>query len=65
MAKLKENAGVSLTSIQKKMLPAISLPMPDDCPTSLRYALAKFDSGSVSDAWDGLKELESEGLLEE
>ena len=65
MAKLKENANVTLNAIQKKMLPAITLPMPEDCPTSLRYALAKYDAGSVRDAWDDLKDLEAEGLLEE
>lgn len=65
MAKLKETANVTLSSIQKKMLPAITLPMPDDCPTSLRYALAKFDSGSVRDAWESLKDMEEAGLLEE
>ena len=65
MAKLKETATASLTSLQKKMLKAVTLPMPDDCPTSLRYAFAKFDSGSVHDAWDALKELEAQGLLED
>lgn len=65
MAKLKENANVTLNAIQKKMLPAVTLPMPEDCPTSLRYALAKYDAGSVRDAWDDLKDLEAEGLLEE
>ena len=64
MAKLKDHANVTLAAIQKKMLPVITLPMPEDCPTSLRYALAKYDAGSVSDAWDGLKDLEDEGLLE-
>ena len=65
MAKLKENANLTLSAIQKKMLPAITLPMPEDCPTGLRYALAKFDAGSVREAWEGLKDLEAEGLLEE
>ena len=65
MAKLKENANVNLSAIQKKMLPAVTLPMPEDCPTGLRYALAKYDSGSVRDAWDGLKDMEDAGLLEE
>ena len=65
MAKLKENANLTLSAIQKKMLPAITLPMPEDCPTGLRYALAKFDAGSVAEAWEGLKDLEAEGLLEE
>ena len=65
MAKLKENATAALSPIQKKMLPAITLPMPEECPTSLRYALAKFDAGSVRDAWDDLKDLEAEGMLED
>ena len=65
MAKLKENANLTLSAIQKKMLPAITLPLPEDCPTGLRYALAKFDAGSVREAWEGLKDLEAEGLLEE
>ena len=65
MAKLKENANVTLSPIQKKMLPAVTLPMPEDCPVGLRYALAKFDSSSVSDAWEALKDLEADGLLEE
>ena len=65
MAKLKETANVTLSSIQKKMLPAVTLPMSDDCPTSLRYALAKFDSSSVRDAWESLKDMEEAGLLEE
>jgi hypothetical protein len=65
MAKLKESANVTLSPIQKKMLPVITLPMPEECPTGLRYALAKYDSSSVSNAWDGLKAMENEGLLEE
>ena len=65
MAKLKDNANVTLNPIQKKMLPVITLPMPEDCPTSLRYSLAKYDAGSVRDAWDDLKDLEADGLLED
>ncbi len=65
MAKLKENANVTLNAIQKKMISAITLPMPEECPVGLRYGMAKFDAGSVSDAWEGLRELEAEGLLEE
>ncbi|MBE6653812.1 MAG: hypothetical protein E7610_10450 [Ruminococcaceae bacterium] len=65
MVKLKETATVTLNAIQKKMLPAITLPMPEDCPTGLRYALAKYASTAVSEAWDALKELEAEGMLEE
>ena len=63
MATLKENTNITLNAIQKKMLSAITLPMPEDCPIGLRYGLAKFDAGAISDAWEGLKELEAEGLL--
>jgi hypothetical protein len=46
------------------MLTAVSLPLPEDCPTSLRYALAKYAATAVAEAWDGLKELEDAGKLE-
>lgn len=65
MAKLKEEANVTLNPIQKKMLPVITLPLPEDCPTSLRYSLAKYAATAVSKAWDDLKDLEAEGLLED
>ena len=65
MVYIRKGADVTLSAIQKKMLPVITLPMPVDYPTSLRYALAKYDAGSVSDAWDGLRELEAAGLLTE
>ena len=64
MAKLTEGSKATLNPIQKKMLPAVTLPLPEDCPTALRYALAKYAATAVADAWDGLKELESEGELE-
>ena len=65
MVKLKEGTEATLTPIQKKMLPALSLPLPEDCPTALRYALAKFAATAVAEAWEGLKELEAESLLED
>ena len=61
----KEGRTVTLNAIQKKMLPALTLPLPEDCPTSLRYALAKYAATAVTEAWDGLKELEEQGLLED
>lgn len=64
MAKLTEGSKATLNPIQKKMLPAVTIPLPEDCPTALRYALAKYAATAVADAWDGLKELESEGELE-
>ncbi|MBQ3508136.1 MAG: hypothetical protein IJA91_06260 [Clostridia bacterium] len=63
MIKIKEGTEVTLTAIQKKMLYAITLPMPEDCPTSLRYALAKYDAGAVTEAWEGLLELAETGIL--
>ena len=66
MVRLKENGGqsVTLTSLQKKMLPAITLPVPEECPTALRYALAKFDADAVAEAYEGLLRLAEAGLLE-
>ena len=64
MIKIKEDCTVSLSAIQKKMLTAVTLPLPEDCPTSLRYALAKYAATSVAEAWEALKELEDAGELE-
>ncbi len=63
MAKLKEGSTATLNPIQKKMLPAVTLPLPEDCPTALRYALAKYAATAVTEAWDGLLELEEQGEL--
>lgn len=65
MLQLRENAPVTLTALQKKMLPALTLPMPEECPTALRYALAKFDADTVAEAWDALRELAEGGYLVE
>ena len=64
MIKVKEGQNISLSAIQKKMLTAVSLPLPEDCPTALRYALAKNAATAVAEAWDGLLDLEAEGVLE-
>ncbi len=53
-----------LTALQKKMLPALSLPLPAVLPTALRYALAKYDANAVADAYRGLVRLAEQGLLE-
>ncbi|MBQ9779650.1 MAG: hypothetical protein IJW00_01775 [Clostridia bacterium] len=65
MAKIKEGQSVSLSVLQRKMLPAITLPMGEDCPTALRYALAKYDAGMVAEAYEGLYNLYLEGALED
>ena len=64
MAKLKEGSTATLNPIQKKMLPVVTLPLPEDCPTGLRYALAKYAATAVAEAWEGLCELEAAGDLE-
>ena len=53
-----------LPALQKKMLPALSLPLPAVLPTALRYALAKYDADAVADAYRGLVRLAEQGLLE-
>lgn len=64
MAKLKEGQSLPLTSLQKKMLPVLLLPMDKVCPTALRYALAKYDAGAVAEAYEGLYQLFEQDLLE-
>ena len=64
MVQIKKGCAVTLTAIQKKMLTVMTLPLPEDCPTSLRYALAKYAATAVAEAWEGLKELEDAGELE-
>lgn len=63
MAIVKEDTREILSTLQKKMLPYITLPMPSECPTALRYALAKYDATSVTEAYEGLWDMASRGLL--
>lgn len=56
MLKIKDE-NIKLTSLQKKMLAALTLPMTENCPSSLRYELAKYDSDDVEDAYGQLYEL--------
>lgn len=46
-----------------KMLDYIGLPMPVDCPSALRYDLAKYDSMAIDDAYDALYALSKEGKI--
>ena len=62
---IKEGADVTLSAIQKKMLRVVTLPMPEECPTGLRYALAKYAATAVTEAWEELRELSEAGLLVE
>lgn len=55
---------ISLVSaLQFKMLSYLRPPLTPELPTSLRYDLAKYDSGSVEDAYEGLYALFEEGKL--
>lgn len=62
---IKEGADVTLSAIQKKMIRVVTLPMPEECPTGLRYALAKYAATAVTEAWEELRELSEAGLLVE
>ena len=53
----------SVTALQYKMISYIKPPLGEDLPTALRYDLAKYDGGAVTDAYEGLYELFSEGKL--
>jgi hypothetical protein len=56
-------AVISLTSLEYKMIQAITPPLSPLCPSSLRYELAKFDSADVEEAYGNLYELFSRGIL--
>ncbi len=53
----------AISALQYKMLSYIKPPLSEDLPTALRYDLAKYDGGAVSEAYDGLYALYSEGKL--
>ena len=54
MAKLKGTNQITLTSLQQKMLSMLTLPMSEECPTALRYALAKYHAHTVAEAYEVL-----------
>ncbi len=56
-------AVIPLSELAFKMLDYIELPMPKDCPSALRYDLAKFDSAAISDTYDQMYALYKEGKL--
>ena len=49
----------------RKMAQFLSMPLPQQCPADLRYALAKYDAQTILDAYEHLSELARAGLLEE
>lgn len=56
-------AVMSLNALQLKMLGAIVPPVAPTSLTALRYELAKYDSGEISDTFDGIYELAQNGVL--
>ena len=52
-----------LDELAFKMLDYIELPMPKDCPSALRYDLAKYDSEAIDDTYAELYRLYTEGSL--
>lgn len=52
-----------LDELMFKMLDYIELPMPKDCPSALRYDLAKYDSAAIDDTYAELYKLYIDGSL--
>lgn len=52
-----------LSELAFEMLQRIAPPLAPECPTSLRYELAKYESSDVSEAYDELFSLYKDGLL--
>lgn len=53
----------SIDELAYKMLDYIELPMPKDCPSALRYDLAKYDSIAIGATYDELYKLYAGGRL--
>lgn len=63
---LKSGCVCEITRIEKEMLPYLQRmekPLSSVCPTTLRYALAKYESSNVSNAYTNLLTLVNEGKL--
>ena len=56
-------AVIPMTSLEYKMIQAITPPLSPMCPSSLRYELAKFDSADVEEAYSRIYGLFVHGIL--
>ena len=56
-------AVISMTSLEYKMIQAITPPLAPLCPSSLRYELAKYDSADVEEAYEKIYSLFTQGVL--
>ena len=56
-------AAYPLSALAMKIIPSIEPPLTPDCPSSLRYAYAKYDSRDLSAAYAELYALYEAGLL--
>ena len=55
-----------VTRLQKEMLPYIGRlerPLPDICPTTLRYSLAKYEVSAINEAYNSITELIANGMI--
>ena len=55
-----------VTRLQKEMLPYVQKldrPLPDVCPTTLRYSLAKYEVSAINEAYKSIMKLIGDGLL--
>lgn len=60
-----KDPSVRLHGPEKQMAKILSLPLPQECPTDVRYAMAKYDAQTVAESYAHLLELANTGLLEE
>ena len=61
----KSGAAVPLSSLQYKVAENVDLPLKPVCPTTLRYQLAKYDSGDVKRAYDYIFRLYESKIINE
>lgn len=55
-----------VSRLQKEMLPYVQQlerPLPDLCPTTLRYSLAKYEVSAINEAYDSIMELIADGMI--